>query len=315
VAGGPGPVVITPSLGLGTAQLGMPYGVARQADGVRPETAHDILRTALDLGIEYVDTAPSYGHAEAIVGEFLTTVRARVMVCTKTPARHGGCDVISSIRASVAQSCERLHRDTVDEVLIHSMQDLRAHGLSLIGALEELCVRGLVSRLGASIYDPEDVDVVLQYPVLQVTQLPFSVFNRTLVESGAVRRLRAAGHTIVVRSVVHQGLLMLRPDAAETAVAGAGAWVQRFRAVCERHGVPPLAAAVGYACARSGADRVVVGVDSAAQLREIATIMHDHLTPEAIADLHEELQAVPDGVADPRRWPIGPSARVNTETT
>jgi aryl-alcohol dehydrogenase-like predicted oxidoreductase len=306
---------MTPALGLGTAQLGMPYGVAGRPEGVVPSTAHDILRTALEIGVGYLDTAPTYGHAEAVVGEVLATTRARVTVCTKTPAGHAGADIAQSVRASVLRSCKRLQVNAIDDLLIHSMQDLRAEGTSLIGVLEQLRAEGRAVKLGASIYDPEDVDVVLQYPVLQVTQLPFSVFNRGVVDSGGVKRLRAAGHTIVVRSVVHQGLLMLAPDAADAAVAGAGMWVRRFHAVCERHHVSPLAAAVGYARARSGADRVLVGVDSVEQLRAIAAVMRDDLTSETMADLDEQLHSVPAAVADPRLWSNRPPARVNVEST
>ena len=296
------------SLALGTAQLGMPYGVAGRPEGVSPAVAHDILRTAVDLGIDYLDTAPSYGRAESVVGEFFANAGQRFAVGTKTPvAAVSRSDLAAAYRTSLLRSCEHLRVESVDDLSIHALADLREHGASVIEVLEQLRDEGRVRRLGASIYEPQDVDLVLQYASLRVIQLPFSVFNRALVDSGSVARLRAAGHAIVARSVVHQGLLMLSPEAAEGAVSGAGVWVQRFQAICERHRLSPLAAAVGYARVRSGADRVLVGVDNPEQLRAIAAAIDEQLSSDALADFDEELRAVPATVADPRRWPVRPT--------
>jgi len=305
------------ALALGTAQLGMPYGVAGGADGVQPTDAEQILRTALELGIDYLDTAPAYGSAETLVGDVLaTTPRSLVVrVCTKGPAALAADAVADSYRASVIRSCERLRVETIDDLLVHSVSHLRDRGRSLIEALEQLRAEGRVARLGASIYDPHDVDVVLQNPSLVLTQLPFSVFNRSLVDSGAVERLRNAGHAIIARSILHQGLLALVPRTAEAAVPGSGLWVERFRAVCDRHEVSPVAAAVGFAFEQSGADRLLIGVDSVEQLRAIAALSRDHLPPGLAADLAEALEGVPPEIGDPRRWPARARSHANVQST
>lgn len=306
-----------PALALGTAQLGMPYGVAGRADGISPAQAAQILRAAVELGIDYIDTAPAYGNAEILVGELLaSTPRAlTVRVCTKGPAAHTGDAVADSYRASVMRSCERLRVETIADLLVHSVSDLREAGTSLVDALEQLRAEGRVARLGASIYDPGDVEAVLRYPSLELTQLPFSVFNRSLVDSGAARRLRDAGHAIIARSILHQGLLTLMPPAAEAAVPGSGVWVERFGAVCDRHAVTPVAAAVGFAFERSGADRVLIGVDSVEQLHAIAALARDHFPRGLLADLDEELQGIPPEVGDPRRWPARVQSNANVQST
>ena len=55
---------------LGTAQIGMNYGVNNILGKIRKEDAFKILNLAYQSGIEYLDTAPVYGDAQKIIGEF-----------------------------------------------------------------------------------------------------------------------------------------------------------------------------------------------------------------------------------------------------
>jgi hypothetical protein len=53
---------------------------------------------------------------------------------------------------------------------------------------------------------------------------------------------------------------------------------------------------------RSGADYLVVGVDSAAQVREVSEALKGDALADAFADAVGELPGVPEAVRDPRKW-------------
>jgi aryl-alcohol dehydrogenase-like predicted oxidoreductase len=161
---------------------------------------------------------------------------------------------------------------------------------------------GRVRRIGISIYDAADARLAIACPSLGAIQFPFSVLHRELTEHGLVDDLRRTGHETFARSAFLQGLLTLDPVHGERAVPGSGVWLGRFREVCAQHGAEPVAAALSYAASRSGADFVVVGVDSAAQLRRLSAALAGDL-PAGFADrIATRIAGVPPAVRDPRLW-------------
>jgi aryl-alcohol dehydrogenase-like predicted oxidoreductase len=295
-------------LALGTAQFGAAYGVANPRRLSAGEVDR-ILRTALELGITCVDTAPSYGDAESVIGRFLRNSGRSVglRVCTKVsrlPDGLSSTDLRREVSAAVERSRASLRVDAIDYLLLHAAADLRAYGPSLVDALSEHRDAGRVRSIGLSVYDPEEADLGLAYPALTATQFPFNVFERSMVTSGAAERLRLAGHTTFARSALLQGLLTLPSDRGAEAVPGAGPWLTRFRKICAARQVQPVAASLGYVAERSQAQFLVVGVDSAEQLRSIARMLDERIDEGVLGEIDAELADVPVGVRDPRRWQL-----------
>ena len=58
-------------LTLGTAQLGMKYGIANQKGNLSINEANQIIKNAINFGINSFDTAQNYGQSEKILGKFL----------------------------------------------------------------------------------------------------------------------------------------------------------------------------------------------------------------------------------------------------
>src|SRR3972149_1325200 len=70
---------------LGTAELGLDYGFRGTDHFIRPEAqeAERIVRLAVELGINLIDTAPIYGDAEEIIGRALRGMRLRPHIASK----------------------------------------------------------------------------------------------------------------------------------------------------------------------------------------------------------------------------------------
>ena len=112
-------------VGLGTggpSQLGQTRGTSR--DVVRA-----FVRRALDLGINYFDTAPVYHDSEALLAHALDGVpRDETVIATKYPSVvdvHADAPPLappSVIRPSVERSLRRLRRDALDILLIHALR-------------------------------------------------------------------------------------------------------------------------------------------------------------------------------------------------
>jgi aryl-alcohol dehydrogenase-like predicted oxidoreductase len=123
------------------------YGGAALSE-VSEEDADRSIRQALDAGINHFDTAAGYGESELHLGRWMSRIRDRIFLATKTGDRAAG-DAYDSIRRSL----ERLRVDSVDLVQLHAIGDLEDLGAATgsRGAVEG-AVRardeGLVGAIG-----------------------------------------------------------------------------------------------------------------------------------------------------------------------
>lgn len=258
-------------LALGTVQFGLAYGVANRTGQVEEGEVVAILARAREAGVDTLDTAISYGESEAALG------RAGVdslRVVTKLPALpEGWRDVRGWVRSQVEGSLARLKVDRLHGLLLHRpSQLLGPSGEALAQALRDVKDHGLVSRLGISIYDPQELEPVASRLSMDLVQSPFSLLDRRLEESGWLDRLRAGGTEIHVRSVFLQGLLLMHREQRppffhqwEGLWRTWEGWLQSIR-------LSPVQACLRFALAHPKVDRVVVGVDSLAHLKELLTV-------------------------------------------
>ena len=93
------------------------YGAAALAE-VDQDTADASIRLALDAGINHFDVAASYGDAELRLGPWMSTIRDRIFLATKTGRRDR-----EAAWAQVNQSLERLQTDRVDLIQVHAVGD------------------------------------------------------------------------------------------------------------------------------------------------------------------------------------------------
>ena len=79
------------------------------------------VQRALDLGVNYFDTAPSYGDglSETNLGRVLDYLRPQAWVATKVNLRYGLDDIKGTARRSLEESLKRLGRDSVDVFQLH----------------------------------------------------------------------------------------------------------------------------------------------------------------------------------------------------
>ena len=106
--------------GLRVSRLGM-GGLFVSAHGAGRQEGVRAVRRALDLGINYIDTAPAYGDSEEVVGAALGAAPPPCVLSTKIGGRPQPFDPRDkeALRQSVATSLRLLKRDAVDILMIH----------------------------------------------------------------------------------------------------------------------------------------------------------------------------------------------------
>ncbi|WP_313523311.1 aldo/keto reductase [Stutzerimonas kunmingensis] len=252
-------------LALGTAQFGLAYGVANQRGQLPVEEAHAILQHAEKAGLRTLDTAIAYGSSEAVLGG---TNLGGFEVITKLSAVPDGCsDVEAWVATELEGSLARLNIARIDGLLLHRpAQLLEASGAALYNALSKQREQGLVRRIGISIYAPEELDQLLERYQLDLVQAPFNIMDTRLRDSGWLERLARSGTRLHVRSVFMQGLLLMSKQARPAKFDRWSAHWSLWQDWLKQTGLTPLQACLRHALAVPEIERVVVGVDSLAQL-------------------------------------------------
>lgn len=255
-------------LALGTVQFGLDYGVANKSGRVSKQEAGAILQRAQASGLDTLDTAIAYGDSEAVLGQLGIEGWNTV---TKLPAMPQDCQNVAQwVHAQIEQSMARLGVTQLHGVLLHRpAQLLEKFGPALYGALQSIKAQGIARKIGVSVYGPAELEVLFNAYALDLVQSPLNILDRGLVESGWASRLHDAGVEVHTRSAFLQGLLLMptsqRPAKFNRWTNIWGAWDGWL----EHEGLTPVQACLRYLMNLPQIDRVVVGVDTTAQLDQI----------------------------------------------
>lgn len=255
-------------LALGTAQFGQPYGIANQAGQVSLHEGKAMLQLAADNGLDTLDTAIAYGESEQRLGEIGIQ---GWQVVSKLPIIPDDCsDTLQWVTEAVNGSLRRLNVSSLYGLLLHRPQQLmEKNGDKVYRALQQLKQDGLVQKIGISIYDSSELDVLCNHYQFDLVQAPFNIMDRRLIDTGWLSRLAEQGMELHVRSAFLQGLLLMAPsDRPSKFDRWAPLW-SKWHEWLKDVNLTPLEACLRYALSFSEISRVITGVENVNQLSEI----------------------------------------------
>ncbi len=296
-------------VGLGCWQFGGDFGPLDEATG------QAILETAVECGVDFLDTANVYGsgRSESWIGRFLQRSAAPLRVATKYgrgPDAYPDRYSLAGMRQAVQESLARLQRDRLDLLQLHCVPTAVLRHGEIFEWLRQLQQEGLIEHFGASVESVEEGLICLQQPGLLSLQVIFNLFRQKLVTE-LFPQAAAAGVGIIVRLPLASGLL-------------AGKWTAATRFPAEDHrnynrdgqhfnvgetfagipletgigladqtqaivgGQPLAAAALRWILDHPAVSTIIPGASRPAQVRANAAISD---LPPLGADMHEQLAA------------------------
>jgi aryl-alcohol dehydrogenase-like predicted oxidoreductase len=291
-------------IGLGTAQFGMDYGISNRAGQPNEAEVAAILARAVARGVGYLDTAPVYGEAEALVGRLLPAGHG-LRVVTKVPSvpdrqiesRHG-----QQWLDAIERSLRQLRIDRAYAVLVHHTTDLDKPGWQhLVDALHEAKSGGLVDRIGVSIYNEQQLALAESRFRPEIVQLPFNALDRRPMISGTLAHLKARGAEIHARSLFLQGLLLMAPCSLPGFFQPLLPILAHLRNEWALRGLSPIAACLAFVIRQPAIDAAIIGVNRCTEFDEIAAAL---LEAETIAETSDGMLPDIDPIyLEPSRWP------------
>jgi aryl-alcohol dehydrogenase-like predicted oxidoreductase len=206
-------------IGLGCMGMSAAYGTPDDAESI------STLEYALDLGINFWDTADVYGNGanEELISKVLTANRNKIFLATKFGFRvkAGGGDVFVGgesyvdaspawMKQAVENSLKRLKIETIDLYYAHRV-DPNVPVEETVGAMSELVKEGKVRYIGLSECTPEDLKKANAVHPVSALQSEYSLLTRN-VESRILPLTKELGITFVPFSPLSRGLITNKLD-------------------------------------------------------------------------------------------------------
>ena len=188
------------------------------------DDAQAAVHRAIELGVNYFDTAPTYGDSEVVLGQCLRDVTAPLIVSTKLGGRPKPYDPRDKamIRDSFEQSLENLGRDQVDILMVHEpdqkniydwWEDEDNYTGPVTEVLDELKSEGLIKFTGIGGISAYKLAHVARSNAFDVV---LTAFNYSLLWREAAHEILPAAVEnnmgVVIGSPLQQGALACRHD-------------------------------------------------------------------------------------------------------
>ena len=268
-----------------------------------------VIHAAIDAGINFFDTADSYGgtDSEVFVGRCLGKQRHEVVVATKfgwelDDERRGAHP--DYVRRAVEDSLRRLHTDYIDLYQLHK-PDPNVPIEDTLGALEELVTEGKVREIGCSNFSSSELDAAEKAaegrPRFVSVQNEYNLLHRE-PEKDVLQSCERLGLGFVPFFPLASGLLTGKyrlgqpaPEGRLTTIASlsdrlnddALAVVESLIAFAQRHGHSILDLAFAWLLAKPPVTSVIAGAMSAEQLRQNVRAASWQMTEDLLAKVDE----------------------------
>ncbi len=195
-------------IGLGAWQLGVNSGWR----GMNELEAIHLVHAALDMGVNFFDTAPNYGlgTSEQRLGKALKGIdRSKVVINTKFGHSAGGKFDFDAgqLRKSLEGSLQRLQTDYVDSLLLHNppFELLDGNNTSHYEILERLKEEGKIMAYGASLDTSREMKRLMETTNAEVIEAFFNILHQDTAKAFGIAKEQGVG--IIVKIPLDSGWL------------------------------------------------------------------------------------------------------------
>ena len=280
---------------LGGAQLGTSYGVADVSQLIDPAVIKNILSVAKRGGIKTIDTAPTYGDSQHIIGE----LASEFSIYTKIPRvvfkqSEEGLPITFASRC-LSEARSQLKYNVVVGCYIHYFEDFLKNP-DIWDQLIDCKMSGEIDKIGFSLYDPEQLDLIDGIENIDILQIPCNYLDRRFLQPKFLHLIDKHNIEVTVRSLFLQGLLTTNFVFLNSKFQDLRTGVRYFQNLCALEKLDLCSGALSFLFNETPFRSAVIGVKSAEQLEQIMNseiVRSDQFGGGPVVDTN---------MIDPRNW-------------
>jgi aryl-alcohol dehydrogenase-like predicted oxidoreductase len=288
---------------LGTAQLGMPYGIANKTGQPDSSSALAIIDAAWKGGIRQFDTAQGYGDSEIVLGKALHDlgISNQAKIISKLDPALDCIDSVS-IERSVYGSLNNLKISCLHGLMMHREEIIDRFNDGIIDTLNKLVDKGLINNIGISVYSPHRAIQAMKYKTIKLIQLPANILDHRFRKYGAFDFAEQNDKIIYIRSIFLQGLILSNASELPEKIKYAQGIIQDLEVFCRKNGISPKELAINYIKCRYPKSNVVFGAETAKQVEDNIISWGCNIGNDLMSMTEDRYSNVEEDIINPLRW-------------
>lgn len=289
---------------LGTAQLGMRYGINNKTGKPSSADSCEIIKTAWEQGIRYFDTAGAYGESESVLGRAFKKlgVQDEALVVSKAKGIIAGGDE-KGFLADIKTSLKSLNVKKLYSLLLHDSLNLNTWTSNASKIIKTIKTKGLAERVGISVYNYKDALKALGMDEIDMVQMPFNIFDQAYYSRRIFSEAKKRGKVVLLRSIFLQGLLLMDIKDLSANQRHFAIYLEKRDKLCESLEMDKKELAIGYVKKRASGAFIIFGAEAPSQVTETISILNNSGMSETAARMIEKKLAVLDeNIINPSKW-------------
>ena len=262
-------------IALGSAQFGLNYGISNVNGMLTKHEVESIIALAVNRGVEFIDTAHSYGNSEEVLGEIIDNafLANKFFINTKVPkipATMAAEAASVFIDGCINTSLNRLRSKQIYSVMLHDAGCLLGdNGGAIWKKLLEIKRSGVCRKIGISTYQVAEAQEVMAKYDIDIIQIPLNIFDQRFLREGMLSSLKRNGIEIHARSIFLQCLLLTPVSRLNNYFTPIFKKIFELQEEARKSCCSTSKICIDFVSNISEVDRIVVGVTSYQELAQI----------------------------------------------
>ena len=256
---------------LGSAKFGYSYGNFNNNKKINLKELYAIIKIAEKHGINFIDTSQDYKNSENVIGNlniknfnFITKI-PKISNTNQKPKDY--------IKLALEKSLQKLKTSKLYGLLFRSPSCLiKEPYFSFWNEAKNLKKEKLVKKVGITIYNPEELDIVYEKLKPDIVQFPYNIFDQRLKKTGWMDALYDNNVELHARSIFLQGLLLIEKSRLPDKFSDFYLDWDYYHTWLKKTNISALEACLNFVIAEKKISKIVLGVDTSQQLLEIINV-------------------------------------------
>ncbi len=293
---------------LGTVQFGMDYGIRNKSGRPNKSDVFEMLDIAAERGIRYLDTAAAYGNAETLLGEYRVSrgSKSRFDIISKLkPNLFNANKKVKNkahyIELEIIESLNNLNLEMLNGFLLHTPLDF--YDSDIMEGLIRCKEKGLVEKIGVSIYEFSHAMDVVSSSFVDYIQVPYSIFDQRMDRGSFFEVAKKNNVKVFGRSAFLQGLLLMDSNQLPQNIKHAKEPLEKYEDILTKYKIENDEGAISFSYQNLNIDYLVFGVDNREQLiRNLDLIERNDINKYYVQDIKETFSKVEKSIIFPSLW-------------
>lgn len=288
---------------LGTAQLGMPYGIANKIGQPDISSAITIIETAWQGGIHQFDTAQGYGDSEIVLGKALYDlgISTQAKIISKLDPSLDYTDS-RAVERSIYGSLNNLKIPCLHGLMMHREEIIDNFNDGIIDTLNKFVDKGLINNIGISVYSPHRAIQAMKYEKIKLIQIPANILDHRFRKYGVFDFAEQNNKIIYIRSIFLQGLILSNASELPEKIKFAQGIIEDLDVFCRKNGISPKVLAISYIKCKYPKSYLIFGAETAKQVEENIVSWEHNIGNDLMYMIEDQYSNVKEDIINPLRW-------------